>query len=337
MLNSPHVWRPVSMNNGQFTLESYNGAVSWPWMAEIIRTTCCQLYALGGIDDCQRPPRHSNEILSEVRRRLGHVDGFSPEKDILRTIFLLLLRLGDFAHVQRSAYIPRETRILLFSPNYARVAGGLPLPFSEYKDEGVVLCETETIGRIVEVANEQEDIPIEWSFSRCFIWGRMSIAERVEMQFSRVRRQTPAITENVAFYNPKKVRAYHRGERWQGSAPKLEYTIARGAGIPHDYFLVLDCGSKTEQWFETSYEDARCWWVIIDQIAGTAHSVRRQTENSIIRFTLPMNMPDFCIEAMASASSHLHREKHLWHFSVPECFAPLVDYVCSITALHQYE
>jgi len=240
-------------------------------------------------------------------------------------------------HLKRGAYIPRETRILLFSPTYARIAGGLPIQFSEHKDEGIVLCEAETIGRIVMVANEGESLPPEWSLSRCYTWGAMSVSERVATLLAKARKQTVALTENVTFYNPKKPRAYWRGTRWQNSPVRGKHSIARRTGIASDYFLVSDAGGGAERWFEISYEDARCWLVVIDQMADVAHSVKRRIEDGTIRFTLPMNMPDFCLEAMASASSHLAHEDFLWHFCIPESLSPLVDYVCSITALYQYE
>lgn len=325
------------MNDEQFTVEGSNCVASWPWVAEVIRSTCCQLYALGGQDDTQRPPRHSNEILSEVHRRLGDLNSFSPTRDNLRIIFRQLLRLGDFAHVKRGAYIPRETRILLFSQTYARIAGGLPIQFSEYKDEGVALCEAETIGRIVMVANEGESLPPEWSLSRCYTWGAMSVSERGAMLLAKARKQTVALTENVSFYNPRKRQAHWRGTRWQNATVKGKYSIARRTGIASDYFLVLDAGGSTERWFEISYEDARCWLVVVDQMADVAHSLKRRIEDGKICFTLPMNMPDFCLEAMASASSYVEHEDFLWHFCIPESLSPLVDYVCSITALYQHE
>lgn len=325
------------MNSGQFAVANSNPVASWSWLAELIRATCCQLYALGGDNDTVRLPQHSNGILSEVQRRVGDVNAFSPTRDDLRLIFRLLCRLEDFAHVRRGTYIPRETRIMLFSPKYARIAGGLPIQFSEYSDEGVVLCEAATIGRIVEVACEDKTAPLEWSRSRCFDWGAMSLSQRVSMLCAKAQKQTMNLKENISFYNPKKPQAYWRGSRWQNSPIRAKYCVARLSGLKKDYFLVSDSGGSAERWFEICYGDARCWLVVIDQMANVVHTVKRQIEGGIIRLTLPMNMPDFCLEAMASASSHFQKEDFLMHFCIPESLSPLVDYICTTTALHQYE
>ncbi|CAN5643013.1 hypothetical protein BH09VER1_BH09VER1_16160 [soil metagenome] len=324
------------MNSGAFSISQETTTASWPWLAEIIRTTACQMFALSGEDPSRQPPRHSNEILSEVRHRLGSVDSFSPEKDDLRAIFRLLILLEDFAHIRRGSYLPRETRILLIAPGYARIAGGLPLLFSEFKEYGVSLCATETIGRIATVSQVIER-PQDWSFSNAFIWGELSLDERFDLLLARTGSISSGTSDNVFFYNPKK-REYYRGRRWQKAPVRGEFAIARREGKTNAYFLVLNSGmTSKERWHDISYEDAKSWLVAIDQAAGTVHSVEKHIEHDVILLDLPMNMPTFCIEALVSIASRVSYEKPLWKFRVPLSLGPVVDHICKISALHQYE
>ena len=327
------------MNDGAFTIDPYHGVATWPWLAEVTRSSCCQLYALGGSGDGLRGPHHSNEIISEVRRRLGNVEHFSPHKEILRSIFGLLILLEDFAHIRRATYLPRETRILLFSPAYGRIAGGLPLESAEYDDRGVAVHDAETLGRIVTVRPVGSDLIPEMALAESYTWGSMTVPERASTLMARAGAEARPTAENMFFYNPLTPRTSFRGKRWQKAAIRSKFSVARREGSPpYAYFLIVDSDRQAGgKWYDISYEDAKRWLVVVDQIAGVTHAVRREQIDQDALIGLPMNLPDFCMEALASASNEVRQEGHLRYFRIPSSLSPLIDYVCKIAALNQYE
>ena len=326
------------MRDGVFTIEPCLSSPSWPWLAEVTRSSCCQLYALGGGEGTQRSPHHSNEIISEVRRRLGSVELFSPQKEVIRTIFGLLILLEDFAHIRRATYLPRETRVLLLSPNYGRVAGGLPLEFADYDNHGVAVHEAETLGRIVRIAPHDEPTSGR-AVGESYTWGSMSVSERISSLLATAGKETRPSADESFFYNPTMPRSLFRGRRWQRTSVGADYSIARREGKPpYAYFLII--GSDTRgggTWLDISYDDAKRWLTVADEMAGTTHAVKTERIGDDVVIGLPMNLPDFCTEALMSAANCVRQEGPLRYFRIHGSLSPLIDYVCRIAALSPYE
>jgi hypothetical protein len=302
------------------------------WLTEAVRATATHLYSElleEGRGKRSSYPRgiHWAAISGYVSRAFGAlVDDtlpqFSPS-----LIMDLLDRLEDLAHIEQGYCIPRESRVVRLNASWGRIAGGLPLEFSEHPDKSVRSVLHETIGRIALLADYNEgDIGEE--HSEVFTWSAMN-HEKIFSLLSETlpeRMSTQPDEGTVTFYNCQSTYARVRSDRWQNKAVRDEFVVARTTGPATHYFVCFADGTRSGfRWFEVDKDEGRKWVLLAEMRSSVQNVIRRQFIEKQTLFRLPDMLPTAWTRDVIACSSTCVRVDRGWELGVLEESLPLLE------------
>jgi hypothetical protein len=89
-------------------------------------------------------------------------------------------------------------------------------------------------------------------------------------------------------------------------------------------------------WHDLTPEDAKCWIIVMDLVAGVFHAVPEERLDDRLVLEMP-SLPGFLAEVILSASSRIvhHGLRCILH--IPITFSPLVRMVWDNASIRPYE
>jgi hypothetical protein len=299
------------------SLERQDWSPTQPWLTETIRTVTTALYAETSEGNSIKThlPIHQKAIAGQIGRAFGPIlTSDQTNLNVFKAINILI-DLGDFGDVGHGYCIPRESRVARLVVDWGRIAGGLPLPYSEHSEDGVESSYPETVGRIVKLAPDFDVYDHGSEHSDVYAWISKSPEQILELLNQDLRDQCSSESpqDTVVFYNVGVRNARTRRDRWQTKAPPERFVVARTTRPPIHYFI---CFSKRQRsgwhWFAVTNDEGRKWLLLTEREAGVINTIRGNHVQSGVYLRVPDMLPGAWMRALlASATSALKAEQGL--------------------------
>ncbi len=303
------------------------------WFFERLRCAMSQAYSLrlkDEQDEIDTPDGvHQGWVAGFVSRALGSVVNQDvPQFSVIEGLRLLTM-LGDVAPIGNGYYLPRESRVTVFTSGWGRISGGLPLSESEHNSANVVDDDAsgDTLGRAVRLKRD-EKMPGSEDLRR--VIGVDTPTEALVKDLIGVLPSSACrITDDgdVSFYDATLRRARTRGERWQAVNKCVgDVIVARTRGLPSHYFVWVgkNVGGQGE-WLPVGKDIARIWIVVAERLAGSRNRIRGKRVGSEGIFLLPDMLPDVWTMAIMACSSCCVRLEKCYDLRIPARTEPAVD------------
>lgn len=313
--------------------------VTFPYIAEMVRSTTSQLYALAleqAESEIEVRLPSTRTILHSINKRLSGLPN-GPEKEEITGVFFVLREIRDIAHFSSGRNFPRESRVVVYSEEHGRIAGGLPIHQSEHSDAGLGRVIPSTIGRVVELAGLSELTGSDWEESEFFRWSKMDFATKLTSLEGNLRSPINGCPSDCSYYHPLSRRERYRQFKWQTSVPDVPMTIARTESRPRSYFLVY-CNDRkriVEKHYDLTWSLATFWLATLDSMCGVKSGVDWTDLETGVEFKISGYIPRSCIEPLLAACHHFRRESWGWTISISKNLINFADNVLKASSLQR--
>jgi hypothetical protein len=260
-------------------------------------------------DEGQPVAVHKAAITAQVAKIFGALYDKTVPQFSESWIVDLLVQLGDLGHTSHGYYIPRESRIVRLTTGWGRIAGGLPIEFSEHADKGIGPVLDSTMGRLVKLFGDFEEFDQNTEHSEIFDWLTSTDKNKHAKLSSRLPARTVSSPpkEATVFYNAGFRRGRTRGDRWHNKIPAEAFVVARSG---YDYYLMTaKTGQCWKECFELEKEEARLWILLAEKMAGTLNELRMKQGNEGRTFFLPDMLPGAWTSGILACASSVTEEK----------------------------
>jgi hypothetical protein len=295
---------------------------SQPWLTEVVRMASCRLFAQSATQGTDDNPEqgmgvHRTAINAQVLKTVGAL--LDPQNKDFSPSFVieLLLRMEDLAATGDGIIIPRESRIVVITPGWARIAGGLPLEQSEHPDTGLKAVHANTLGRTAQLAKDFRTDNSEIEHSEVLLW----VSGSTDEIFSDLTDSLPKAAvsappqDRTHFYHARAGTAQTRRERWQPNEPNEPFLIARTGTQPVHYFL-RTTSKLGDRWLDISHEAARKWILLAEKLSGTTNRIRATPTSNGITFFLPDMFPNAWTVALFACASRVSEQEKGWQLEI---------------------
>lgn len=308
-----------------------NVPVGQAWLCEATRSVVSRLYGESGQqlqagEATSNGGIHRTAIVSQVTKSFGALLNSDASSLSASRILDLLLELEDVAHLGNGFYIPRESRVVRLGDDWGRIAGGLPLEFSEHSEAGIETVSAVSLGRVVRIKDTSGFVDEMSEYSEVFEWSQMSDKHRFSTLLERLPKEMLASppASSVVYYNSGIRRARSRRDRWLEKNPGGSFTVARGVTLPASYYVCLEGrGGPRINWFEVDSNEARKWILLSERIHNVTNTIRRGIGEGL-SFTLPNMYPNSWTQAFLAVASLAVESDNGWQLEVQTCFEDLV-------------
>jgi hypothetical protein len=306
-----------------------NSSPTQTWLTEVVRTVATTLYAKAADENTENRPSavHRKVIAAQVARAFGAILDHDASNLSISGAIDILIPLGDLASVGQGYYIPRESRIVRLTRSWGRIAGGLPLSFSEHPVAAVKSPQVATIGRIVELDDDFDVVDRGTEYSEVFTW----ISKSSEQILSLLNQDLPDNSSRpqdgaVKFYNAGFSRARTRRDRWQVKAARNQFVVAKTNGVPTHYFVCfLKKNLSGWHWFELTTKDkARKWVLLAERWAGSTNVIRAKYIEREVHFSVPDMLPDAWTTALLACGASAFHTDEGWRLVISSDILPLI-------------
>jgi hypothetical protein len=305
---------------------------SQPWVTEGVRMACCRLFAQSAMQETDgnaqvRLGAHRTAINTQVLKTVGAL--LEPQQAEISPSFVidLLLQIEDLAHIGDGIIIPRESRVAVIAPGWARIAGGLPLEHSEHPESGVQAVHANTIGRIAELSKDFRTLDPETEHSEVFRWLSRSSNEIFSELFASLPNvvSSPPPQDRTYYYHARALSARTRRDRWQAKEPDESFTIARTGTQPVHYFLRTTSEQPGARWLDIDHETARKWILLAEKLTGATNRIRATPTSNGITLLLPDMFPNAWTSALLACSSRVSPQENGWTLEISPQVRTLAD------------